>query len=195
MTRWAAMLALALVGCAAGPRHRPVIENRSEPADARGRSSFHGPITEAGLVSLMEARFARQRAAGTFVAEFNGTLPDLLAELEAMGIDDLGQLARLIPPDYDRRAADDFTADSPANIPGVLRDVFIIHDARRYFRDAWKNHWQSLAENNLPMYRHYGVDLGILRTAGVLPEQVTPSFASSPPPPPPPPPPLHPATP
>ena len=52
--------------------------------------------------------------------------------------------------------------------PGVLRDLFIIHDARRYFRDAWQNHWQSVSPDNLPMYRSYRVDLQILVEAGVI---------------------------
>lgn len=171
MTRLVALLALALAGC---PRPAPapvVIENRSETtAPPSGR--FSGPITEESLQRMMSARFAPQLASGTFVADYNGTTADLLAELEAMGIRDLGDLARIIPRDYDRRAADDFDPGDPANIPGILRDIFIIHDARRYFRDAWNNHWQSLSNNNVAMYRHYRVDLDVLVDAGVLSREV-----------------------
>jgi hypothetical protein len=176
----AALAAIALAGCHPAPRPI-VIENRVERLPEADHRGYRGAITEENLLALMRRRFASQIAAGTFVADFNGTTADLLAELAAMGITDIGQLARLIPSDYDRSAAADFNTASPANIPGVLRDVFIIHDAHRYFGNAWQHHWGSLSSQSLPLYRHYHVDLSVLDDAGVLPGG--PSDASPPPPP------------
>jgi len=161
------LVAPAQLGCAAPPQ-RTLIANRISPDEDAADQAFAGPITEASLVAMMRTRFAAQLASGSFVAELNGTTADLLSELDAMGIDDLRELARLIPRDYDERAAGDFTVDDPANIPGTLRDLFIIHDARRYFRDAWQNHWASLSGGNLPLYREYHVDLQILVQYGVM---------------------------
>jgi hypothetical protein len=157
---------IALAACRPPPPAPTVIENRTSVDAPPPR--FGGTITEESLQAMMSKRFRRQLDAGTFVADYNGTTQDLLAELEAMGIRDLGHLARIIPDDYDRRAAQDFTEDDPANIPGVLRDIFIIHDARRYFEEAWQNHWQSLSASNVPVYRAYHVDLRVLVKAGVM---------------------------
>lgn len=176
MTIRCAIIVVVLAGCPHAASRPVVIENRAVVAAPAGR--FRGAITEVTLEAMMRKRFEHQLAAGTFVADFSGTTADLLTELDAMGIHDLGQLAALIPRDYDRRAEADFATDSPANIPGVLRDLFIIHDARRYFRDAWQNHWQSLSPDNLPMYRSYRVDLQILVEAGVISAGAT--AASSP---------------
>jgi hypothetical protein len=167
------ILALIAFGASAGacrpaPPAHVVIENRLAPPEAPTGPGFHGPITEESLAAMMRERFADQLAAGTFTADFSGTTADLLAELDARGIRDLGALARLIPRDYVQRAEHAFSADNPANIPGVLRDVMIIHDARRYFHDAWKNHWQSLSTNDAQMYRTYRVDLDVLVDAGVI---------------------------
>lgn len=158
--------ALAFAGCGPTQAAAPVIGNRpgdSTGDDYRGR----GEITKERLQELMTARFAKQIHGGTFVAEWNGTEEDILAELAAMGWTDVADVARMIPRDLEIRGAVQFSTNSPANIPGTLRDVMILHDARRYFTQAWNNHWASLAPGDLQVYRAYGIDLTPIFDAGV----------------------------
>lgn len=154
-------IALLLVGCRPAPA-APEIGNRPEHA------SRLGPITQDGLEQLMTARFARQIAARTFTPEWNGVASDVIGELTAMGWSDLDDVARAIPHDLEIRGAVQFTTAKPANFPGTLRDVMILHDARRYFTKAWKNHWASLAPGDLQVYRAYRIDLTPILEAGVM---------------------------
>ncbi|MBK9032690.1 MAG: hypothetical protein IPL61_15695 [Myxococcales bacterium] len=166
MIRAGALLLAAIAACRAAAPAPPRIENR--PVEGVDAARVRGPITRASVEQLLATRFARQLAAGTYVTEWSGTADDVLAELAAMGWVDLGELAAAIPRDFDVRAAHQFTADDPANIPGTLRDVMILHDARRYFERAWDHHWASLAPGDLEVYRAYSLDLGPLRAAGVM---------------------------
>lgn len=159
--------ALALVGCRATGSDAPVIGNRPGPWSSDGLVA-RGAITKQRIEDLMTARFARQLTDGTFVAEWNGTEDDVLAELAAMGWTDVADVAQAIPRDLEIRGAVQFTTGNPANLPGTLRDVMILHDAHRYFTKAWNNTWASLAPGDLEVYRAYGIDLSPIRAAGVM---------------------------
>ncbi len=165
----AALVVVALAACRPSPPAPPTIANRPD-AHAPAPTAARGAITKAGVEALMARRFADELAAGTYVAEWNGTEDDVLAELAAMGWRDLGDLAAAIPVDYERRAAHQFKPDNPANIPGTVRDFMILADARRYFADAWQNHWATLAPGDLEVYRAYHIDLSPLRAASVIPD-------------------------
>lgn len=169
MTRAGALFALAIAACQPPPATPPTIANRPAPSGAPVTRA-RGAITKAGVEALLARRFADQLAAGTFAGEWNGTEDDVLAELAAMGWDDLGDLAAAIPVDYERRATHQFAADNPANIPGTVRDFMILADARRYFADAWQSHWATLAPGDIEVYRSYHIDLSPLRAAGVIPD-------------------------
>ncbi len=161
-------LGAALAACRPAPAAPPTIANLPS-ADAAPLVRTRGAITKAGVEELLMRRFADELAAGTFTAEWNGTEDDVLAELAAMGWRDLAELAAAIPVDYERRAAHQFQRGNPANIPGTVRDFMILADARRYFADAWQNHWATLAQGDLEVYRAYRIDLAPLRAASVIP--------------------------
>jgi hypothetical protein len=177
--RLALTIAIALaVGLACGGPARPAPANPPSSGPARAGAALAithgvatrslGPITPEGLAELLTERFARQHTDGTFVAEWNGTTEDVLAELAAMGWSDLGDIARAIPPDFDTRAAIQFRLDDPANLPGLLRDFMIMSDPHRYFGQAWQDHWGSLARGDRQVYEAYGIDLEPIRAAGVM---------------------------
>ncbi len=170
-----ALAALALA-CRAPAPAAPRLENRpSGPLDP-GAAVIGVPnqrLTARSIADLLSWRFAAQLDAGTFVAEYNGTEDDLLDELEKMGVHDLHQLAALIPPDFDHRGAGEFILEDPANIPGLVRDFLMIHDAERYFRVAWQERWQSILPANVSALRAYVDDFQPFYDARVLtPEEV-----------------------
>jgi hypothetical protein len=55
-------------------------------------------------------------------------------------------------------------------IAGVLRDVFIIHDARTYVAKAWRSSWTASGPGDFPAPVAYGVDMKILEDGGVFGE-------------------------
>lgn len=168
--RAAALVVVALAACHAAPAPPPTIANRPRADAAPAPTTARGAITKEGVETLLAQRFADELAAGTYVGEWNGTEDDVLAELAAMGWRDLRELAAAIPADYERKAAHQFQRDNPANIPGTVRDFMILRDARRYFADAWQNHWSTLAPGDLEVYRAYRIDLAPLRAASVIPD-------------------------
>ena len=112
MNRAAALFALAIAACQPRPVTPPTIANRPAPGSAPVTRA-RGAITKAGVEALLARRFADQLAAGTYTGEWNGTEDDVLAELAAMGWDDLGDLAAAIPVDYERRATHQVTPCGP----------------------------------------------------------------------------------
>jgi hypothetical protein len=177
MRALAVAAAIALAACRSpAPREPPRIENH----DAGGTHTpvsipeyAKGLITEQSLAAFLSRRFSRQLADGTFVADYSGTTEDLLDELRTMGIRDLADLAAMIPPDFEIGGAGEFILEDPANIPGLVRDFMMIHDARRYFGLAWKNRWHSILPANVSALKNYVSDFRPFYDAKVLtPEEV-----------------------
>jgi hypothetical protein len=167
------LTAAALAACQPPPKTRPTIENRSVDGP-RGKSVVdypNAPITEDSLAAFLSWRFARQLDEGTFEAGYNDTQADVIDELNTMGIRTIHDLATIIPGDFEVRGAGEFILEDPANIPGLVRDFMMIHDADRYFAHAWKNRWQSILPANVSALRAYVNDFTPFYDAGVLTAQ------------------------
>lgn len=166
----AALVLVVLAACPAPRRGGPTIENRSvEDMGSPIRPDYpNGPITSDSLAGFLSWRFGRQLDEKTFVAEYNDTQDDVIDELHTMGINDLHQLATIIPGDFEVMGAGEFITDDPANIPGLVRDFLMIHDARLYFDRAWKSRWQSILPANVSALRSYVLDFQPFYDAGVL---------------------------
>jgi hypothetical protein len=171
--RGAAALAILVLVAACHPPapHRVAIENRSI---GDGGAYPNEPITEESVARYLAWRFKQQLDEGTFEATFNDTHADVIDELHTMGIRTIDDLAAIIPSDFQRRGAGEFVTSDPANIPGLVRDFLMIHDADRYFQHAWKNRWQSILPENVSALREYVTDFAPFYDAGVLtPDQVS----------------------
>lgn len=166
-------IAALLAACQSPAKPRAPIENRTvETSD---------PLTSETLARFLSERFAPQLRDGTFVAEYNDTEVELLEELNTMGIRSVEQLARIVPHDFEVRGAGEFIIEDPANIPGLVRDFMMIHDADRYFEHAWQNRWQSILPANVSALRAYVTDFTPFYQAGVLTtEEVADAPAAAP---------------
>lgn len=176
-----AMLVLALAACRPAPKTRPTIENRTvDGSRTVARIDYpDGPITEHSLSAFLSWRFARQLDERTFEASYNDTQEDVIDELDTMGIRTIHDLAAIIPDDFETRGSGEFIEEDPANIPGLVRDFMMIHDADRYFDNAWKNRWQSILPANVSALRAYVNDFTPFYDAGVLtPQEVEDARAS-----------------
>ena len=159
----ALLLSLALVVPACGGSHAagPTVAVVKAPTD---------PIAVASVNAYLSQRFSAQLAAKTFTIDYGSSDTDqqVFGELAAMGITRIDQLAAIIPADFETRAAAVFTTSAPQNVAGMLRDLMIIHDAPRYFKDAWKQHWYATGESDFTAAIAYGLDFASLAQYGVL---------------------------
>jgi hypothetical protein len=164
---------VAVAACARPPATRPTIENRGVDASRASATLEYpdGPITEDSLAQFLSWRFKRQLQEGTFEAGYNDTQDDVIDELHTMGIRSIHELAAVIPEDFEVRGAGEFITEDPANIPGLVRDFMMIHDADRYFEHAWKNRWQSILPANVSALRGYVTDFTPFYDAGVLTQE------------------------
>ncbi|HUQ07645.1 MAG TPA: hypothetical protein VM261_34360 [Kofleriaceae bacterium] len=170
--RAAVIAVAALAACRPPPTSPPSIENRSVEVRTSAAIEYpNGPITDESVARFLSWRFARQLDERTFEASYNDTQDDVIDELHTMGIRTIHELAVIIPEDFEVRGAGEFITEDPANIPGLVRDFMMIHDADRYFEHAWKNRWQSILPANVSALRGYVHDFTPFYDAGVLTQQ------------------------
>jgi ppGpp synthetase/RelA/SpoT-type nucleotidyltranferase len=81
---------------------------------------------------------------------------EIVQELTAFGISTLEQLDNIVPADLPKQK--DLIKN--ASFLGLARDVMMIHDADRYFSEAWEKHWTGLRTG--PILEAYGLDVAAL---------------------------------
>lgn len=162
----------ALLGCRPSrPTQATTIGNRPAAGAAPRWPTPHGPITAEAMIAYFAARFPAAVADGTVRLDFadGDVAADVVRELAALGIDDMSQVAALVPIDLETRgfAALAASGASSTNLAGLMRDLMIMHDTRRYFTDAWNQAWTTTGPEDFPIPAAYGVDFDLMRRLGV----------------------------
>ncbi|MEZ4400674.1 MAG: hypothetical protein R3B06_11680 [Kofleriaceae bacterium] len=129
------------------------------------------PIDQASLEQFVRTRFPAQLASGLVTPDFGsaGVAAQIVEELAILGITTIDQLAAIVPADFEARGFGALarSADPSTTLAGLLRDLMLIHDARGYVDRAWRDNWTATPAD-FPMPVAYGLDLAILRAAGVV---------------------------
>jgi hypothetical protein len=150
-------LAFALVACGKPKPKYPVPE---------------GPVTAAAMKEYFKVRFPAQVADGTLILDFGsaGVENDVTTELRALGIDEMSELAAIVPDDFEVKGfgAIKSSAAPTTTVAGLMRDLMIMHDTRGYFEKAWKNSWVTSGPQDFPAPAAYGVDFKIMEELGVF---------------------------
>lgn len=154
-------VALALVACS----------GKKSSTTPKG-PAVHGPITEAALTDYFNARFPAAVADKTLTLDFGsqGVADDVIEELHILGMNDMSQVAAMVPSDFETKGFGAIKA-SPGpttTIAGLLRDLMIMHDTRGYFEKAWRNSWVTTGPQDFPAPAAYGVDFKIMEDMGVF---------------------------
>ncbi len=155
----AAIAALALLACG---------HSTAKPA---GPPPPSGPVTEAALAGYFQQAFPDAVAAGTIQLDWGsvGVSAEVIEELGILGVDDMGEVAALVPADFATKGLDAIKAnDGSTNVAGLLRDLMIIHDVRGYFEKAWRNNWATNGPGDFPLPVAYGVDFKAIADLGVF---------------------------
>ena len=155
----AVIAALALVACG---------HSTAKPA---GPPPPSGPVTEAAIAGYFQQAFPDEVAAGTIALDWGsaGVSAEVIEELGILGIDDMGEVAALVPADFKTKGVDTIKANGGStNVAGLLRDLMIIRDARGYFEKAWRNNWATTGPSDFPLPLAYGVDFKVVVDLGVF---------------------------
>lgn len=81
--------------------------------------------------------------------------PDVIEELHDMGIHTLAQLDALLPPQFAEQIQSHYTSRTDV---GILRDIMITHNCKKYFQSAWKDHWGITGPESISFWEKFGVD-------------------------------------
>ena len=92
-------------------------------------------IDSTSLLQYLSVKFKDYKVDGD---PFNGGDKEIVAELQDFGMDTLKDLDEIID--------DKFFTDYPEfiNYIGLLRDIMMAKNPKKYFDRAWKNHWRGI---------------------------------------------------
>ncbi len=107
--------------------------------------------------SISLAEFMRQKFPDLIALV--GDNPDVIEELHDMGICTLSQLDELLSP---KIVEDILCSDSHTTDVGLLRDVMILQDYKRYFETAWNRHWGCTDPESIRRWKSCGVDIDFI---------------------------------
>lgn len=83
-------------------------------------------------------------------------IPEIIGELNDLGIKTLEDLEKSIPKGYvDKLRKHKMTS----NFAGVMRDIMIITFKEKYFKKAWKTHWDVWGHGADKFFEEYNVDI------------------------------------
>ncbi|MDF2892853.1 MAG: hypothetical protein K0R80_3220 [Clostridia bacterium] len=80
---------------------------------------------------------------------------ELINELNDFGIKTLRDLDNITPKNFIEKIEQH---QRNTNFIGCTRDLMMIHDSERYFKDVWKGHWGGLDSDTLDMISEYSSD-------------------------------------
>jgi hypothetical protein len=166
MQRLVLILTLAIAAAACGGKKGGTTPTTSGP------KVTEAPLSKDSMITYVKERFPDAVASGVLITEWgsDGMDTEVIGELGKMGVTTTGQLNAIVPADYQTKGMDAVKAsqDPTTNITGLMRDIMIIHDAKKYFGEIWNNSWQSNGPEDFPAPIAYGVDMKILEDAGVF---------------------------
>lgn len=142
------------------------------PTTPAGPKVTEAPLAKESLVTFMNERFPQAITDGILILEWGSDDMDkeVVTELGMMGVKTTTQLNAIIPPDYQTKGMNAVKAssDPTTNITGLMRDIMIIHDAKKYVGEVWRNSWSASGPEDFPAPIAYGVDMKILEEGGVF---------------------------
>ena len=121
-------------------------------------------ITTASLTEYLSDKF-RRLAKNTQKQIMSGELGRLIVEeLELFGITTLEQLDRIIPKGFEDTY---LSVVYGGNFIGVIRDILMVYDAKKYFEKSWRGSWNATSVSGVNLLAKYGVDMKYLTQHGI----------------------------
>jgi hypothetical protein len=161
-------LSLGLVACSHNSKH-PTVPTAGYPVP-------HGAVTAQAMKDYFGARFAANVTDGSLVLDFadgDGVAPDVIKELDVLGIHDMSGVAALVPADFETKGFMVIRekGGGSSNLAGLMRDLMILHDPRGYIEKAWNHTWVCSGAEDFPVPIAYGLDYSILESENMCSEE------------------------
>lgn len=132
-----------------------LIENYSKEVSEKTKSGeLDIPIDSTSLRQYLSEKFGDiPNIENSFGYEDQST--ELIHELNDMELYTLKDLDSIIPSNYTEILT---KYKGETNFSTIIRDLLIITNKEKYFKEAWKNHWMFLDRDALEIYEKLGVN-------------------------------------
>ncbi len=81
---------------------------------------------------------------------------EIIVELKDYGVHTINELIQIEKDDYFKRIS---KSNYHQTFIGILRDLMIINDYRKYFTKAWNRHWDGIDKETERIYTDFGVPI------------------------------------
>lgn len=139
---------------------KEIEEYKKNVAEEVKKGDLDIEINTASLKEYLSSKFSKVIEQGSLRVDFGDHDKLIVEELQLFGISKLQQLDNIIPEDLKDNM---LSLVEWNNFAGLIRDILIINDAKKYFENSWRNHWQFLGNHCLPLFNKYNVDFTYLK--------------------------------
>lgn len=117
------------------------------------------PVNPASLTQFMKEKFSTSKYIIQTFGDRDDTVLDIVNEIKDMGIKDLKKFDSIIPHDMSKF----YTKDYRTTFSGIVRDILMSHDTKKYFESSWKQHW--FIRDNFPEehYKKLNIDITVAK--------------------------------
>lgn len=90
--------------------------------------------------------------------DFNGYDDDIIEELHNFGIRNLEDLEKIIPKNFAIKIKEIYPKNE-GNMLGLLREIMMIADNKRYFENSWTKSWTGFGKYSAKLLNSYNIDV------------------------------------
>ncbi|GMK46894.1 hypothetical protein PghCCS26_40230 [Paenibacillus glycanilyticus] len=140
-----------------------ISEYQTEVKAKTSRDELDIDINSTSLMNYLSLKFRDFIEDYQLSADFNQGDALIIEELKDYGITRLSELNGIISRDLGTYV------EYSNNYLGLLRQIMVINDAEKYFKDAWNRHWDGVEEDYLDYLKSIGINNieDILRKYGI----------------------------
>jgi putative GTP pyrophosphokinase len=136
---------------------------KADVVEEIGKNELDIEINSVSLKEYLSRKLSRVIASRILTPDFGASddplSKEVIEELRSFGVSKLYELDGIIPSDLEDYM---IRTNSQNNFAGLVRDIMVISNAKKYFETGWQQHWDSYDEIADAMYGAYKVDRGVL---------------------------------
>lgn len=117
-------------------------------------------IDGTSLMAYLQNKFSSAIAKKLIEPTFSKKEKDLIFELGQMGITTLNEFDNIIDEISETKkvSLDEIAIDDSSNFLGLIRNIMIIHDPKKYFENAWQGNWSGIDKYDIKYFEKFGLD-------------------------------------
>lgn len=127
-----------------------------EVKEKTSKGDLNTQITSASLAVYLGQAFSEALKSKLLSPDFVGYDALVIEELSAISINTLEELEEIIPDELQKKIIE---LKLRSNYVGLLRDVMVIYNAELYFKRAWKNDWNGVFDEEMPLFNYFNPEI------------------------------------